>query len=189
MLSIVCIIFVDTCFAAPPNSRVTAVSQPAKRLSDRESAMINSLLRQAQQAHNRGDAAGVKSLLFQTRLVDPGLPAPAWLKKAATPTPQNPQQSSGQQLMEKIRNNPGNMNLIRLEEYVRNNPEDHEAREFLITEAIEAGAIRVLDRVEASAENENHALLYSLLKWLFVILLAAALIWPAYALIRDLKAS
>jgi len=91
--------------------------------------------------------------------------------------------------MEKIRNNPGNMNLIRLEEYVRNNPEDHEAREFLITEAIEAGAIRVLDRVEASAENENHALLYSLLKWLFVILLAAALIWPAYALIRDLKAS
>lgn len=184
MLVFVCLLHADTGFAATPKSSVAAVSQPAKRLSARETAMVNSLLRQAQQAHASGDSERMKSLLFQARQINPNMPTPAWTKKILqSDQPQWPKE----QVMQAMRSNPGNTNLLRLEEYVRRNPKDIEAREFLIQEAIAAGAIKVLQRIEVS--NKGSTPWFSVLKWLLVILLAAALVWPVYALIRDLRAS
>ncbi|EKD81212.1 MAG: hypothetical protein ACD_39C01908G0001, partial [uncultured bacterium] len=77
----------------------------------------------------------------------------------------------------------------RLEEYVRKNPHDQEARELLVQKAIADGAVRVLERVEAGYWSKESIRWFSVLKWLFAILLAAALVWPVYALIRDLRAS
>lgn len=183
MLVLVCLLHANTGFAATPKNKVAA-SQAAKRLSARETAMVNSLLRQAQQAHASGDSERMKSLLFQARQINPNMPTPAWTKKILqSDQPQWPKE----QVMQAMRSNPGNTNLLRLEEYVRRNPKDIEAREFLIQAAIAAGAIKVLQRIEVS--NKGSTPWLSVLKWLLVILLAAALVWPVYSLIRDLRAS
>ena len=175
--------------AAPQRESARTISKEARHISPRETAMINSLLRQARQAHNSGDSKKTKSLLFQARQIDPRLRTPAWLAKPSRADSDQHPQWSREQLIEKIINKPDNERLLRLEEYVRKNPQDREALKLLTEKAVDAGAIQLLRRVEAFSHTRNGPLWLRILKWSVVTLLLAALIWPAYALMRDLKTS
>lgn len=190
MLVFACLFPADRGFAATPKKKVAAAPQATKRLSARETAMVNSLLRQAQQAHALGNTESAKSLLFQARRINPQLPRPAWLKKSSPSASVRQPEWSLEQLTEDVQNDP--RALTRLAKYVKQNPDDREAKQILIQEAIEAGNLQILQHITASGSQNlqtDTPNWLRVIKWLIVYALFLLIVWQVLLIEKDLMNS
>ncbi len=154
----------------------------------RHSDRVAAILLEARQAYIRWDAERARALIIQARILEPGLADPEWLKNPPGPQSSVERTADRGQLIEQLLARPDEASMLALEKLLNENPDDEEVRRLLTQTAISAGAVGLLQRLPASASNQNDGQWLNIgLKWIGLLMVLATLVWQTYSLWVDLK--